>query len=145
MGHTQERIIAGRQSGLIEMDEVVTWRAKHFGFHLTHKARITAFDRPHHFRDEMEEGQFQSFVHDHFFEAAGDRTRMREVLVFRSPLGPLGATVDALLLKRYLRRLLESRNRVIRDEAESVGWSTPPSESFPEELPPTAIAKDKHG
>lgn len=29
---TQERVIAGRMSGLIELGESVTWRAKHFGF-----------------------------------------------------------------------------------------------------------------
>ena len=29
---TQEKVIAGRMSGLIELGESVTWRAKHFGF-----------------------------------------------------------------------------------------------------------------
>jgi hypothetical protein len=29
--HTGERAIAGRTSGLIELGETVTWRARHFG------------------------------------------------------------------------------------------------------------------
>ena len=29
---TYEKVIAGKMSGLIELDESVTWRAKHFSF-----------------------------------------------------------------------------------------------------------------
>lgn len=41
---TREEAVAGRTSGLIEIGETVTWRAKHLGIvqHLTSK--ITAFD-----------------------------------------------------------------------------------------------------
>ena len=37
--HTNEKAIDGRTSGLIQLGESVTWRAKHFGFYqnLTHK------------------------------------------------------------------------------------------------------------
>jgi len=31
--HTNEEAIAGRTSGLIGMNETVTWRAKHFGIY----------------------------------------------------------------------------------------------------------------
>src|SRR5262249_39558045 len=50
---TAEAAVAGRTSGLLELGETVTWRARHFGVtqHLT--TRITAFDRPHHFQDRM--------------------------------------------------------------------------------------------
>ena len=116
--HTNEEAITGRTSGLIEMGEEVTWRARHFGVVHVHTARITGYDRPNHFRDEMVRGRFKDFIHDHHFEATDWGTRMRDVLEFRSPFGPIGAAVDALVLKGYLRRLLESRNQVIRVEAE---------------------------
>ena len=54
--HTHEKVVAGRMSGLIELGESVTWRAKHFGFFQELTSRITAFDKPHSFTDEMVKG-----------------------------------------------------------------------------------------
>lgn len=120
MAHTSERAVAGKTTGLIGPGEEVTWQGRHFGFVLEHTARITAFDRPRHFRDEMIRGRFQTFVHDHYFEAVAGGTRMRDVVVFGSPFGALGRLVDALLLRRYLVRLLEGRGEVIRSAAQSI-------------------------
>jgi ligand-binding SRPBCC domain-containing protein len=113
-----ERAIAGRTSGLIELGEEVTWRARHFGVVHEHTSRITAFERPLHFRDVMNKGRFARFEHDHFFEPAARGTLMRDVIEFHSPLGPVGALVDALVLRRYLTGLIETRNRVIKRRAE---------------------------
>ena len=119
MVSTNEEAIAGRTSGLIEMGEEVTWRARHFGVVHLHTSRVTDYDRPNYFRDEMVRGRFKEFAHDHHFEATDVGTRMRDVLEFRSPFGPIGAAVDAVVLKSHLRRLLEIRNEMIRAEAES--------------------------
>ena len=127
MANSAEQAINGRTTGLIEQGEQVTWRARHFGLTHHHTAKITAFERPHHFRDEMIAGRFAEFVHDHHFEASKVGTRMRDVVAFRSPFGPLGAVVDALILRGYLRRLLETRNRTIRTEAERGTESRPPA------------------
>jgi ligand-binding SRPBCC domain-containing protein len=118
LSHTDERAVGGRLSGLIELGEQVTWRGRHFGLELEHCARITAFDRPRHFRDSMVSGLFQSFEHDHFFETNPRGTLMRDVLEFRAPLGFLGRIIEALVLKRYLTNLLTRRNDTIKREAE---------------------------
>ena len=68
MSASGEEAVAGRTSGLIGLDEEVTWRAKHFGVMHEHSARITAYDRPRHFRDVMAKGRFKRFEHDHLFE-----------------------------------------------------------------------------
>lgn len=114
LAHTGERAVAGRTSGLIEPGEEVTWEARHFGVRQRFTSRITAFDRPRYFQDTMVRGAFASFVHDHYFEVEGELTVMRDVLAFRSPLGFLGRIVDLLVMTRYLRRLIEQRNEVIR-------------------------------
>jgi ligand-binding SRPBCC domain-containing protein len=118
MSRSGEQAVSGRTSGLIGLGEEVTWRARHFGVIHHHTSRITAFDRPAYFRDSMVAGRFRTFEHDHIFEMLGDQTRMRDVLSFESPLGALGSLVDRLFLARYLRKLLEERNRTIRTEAE---------------------------
>ncbi len=115
MAHTGERAVAGRTSGLIALGEEVTWRARHFGVVQHFTSRITAFDRPRHFRDEMQRGAFRSFVHDHFFEVEGEGTKMIDVLVFAAPLGVLGRIAETLLLRRYLTRLLTNRAAVLKE------------------------------
>ncbi len=119
MSHTGEEAIAGKTSGLIGLDEEVTWRSRHFGVVHTHTSHITAFDPPRHFCDEMTEGRFKSFRHDHYFEPTTTGTRMRDVLEFDSPLGILGKLANTLFLTAYLKRLLQRRNAVIKEAAEA--------------------------
>ncbi len=116
---TGERAVGANASGLLGLGEEVTWSARHFGIRQTLTSRITVFDRPHHFRDSMVAGAFRRFDHDHFFAARGEDTEMRDVFDFTSPLGPLGRLADVLVLERYLRRFLETRNEEIKRVAES--------------------------
>lgn len=120
---TEERAIAGRTRGLLVLDDGVTWQARHFGIRQTLTSRITAFDRPRHFRDSMVRGVFKRFDHDHYFNSddAGT-TVMRDVFDYSAPFGVLGRVAEWLFLTRYLRRFLEDRNREIKTVAESDAW-----------------------
>ncbi len=120
---TEEVAIAGRTSGLIGLGEQVTWRARHFGIvrHLT--VRITAYDRPHTFTDEMVSGAFARFTHRHDFSEVDGHTTMTDRFDYRAPFGPLGRLAEWLVLDRYLTALLTTRNVVLREVAESEhGW-----------------------
>jgi ligand-binding SRPBCC domain-containing protein len=119
---TGERAIGGVTRGLIGYGEEVTWRARHLGVWQTLTSRISAYDRPRHFRDSLVRGAFRRFDHDHFFEPEGEGTRMREVFDFSAPGGPLGRLAEWLLLTRYLRRFLAERSEAIRRAAESKQW-----------------------
>jgi ligand-binding SRPBCC domain-containing protein len=114
MAHTGERAVGGRTSGLIELGEEVTWRARHFLVTQHFTSKITAFDRPRHFQDSMQRGAFKSFIHDHTFEPRPDGTLMIDTLAFTAPLGVLGWLAEMLVLQRYLTRLLETRARMIK-------------------------------
>jgi ligand-binding SRPBCC domain-containing protein len=121
-GKSGERAVAGVTSGLLAMGQEVTWSARHFGLrqHLT--SRITAFDPPRYFQDTMVRGAFKKLVHDHYFVAKGGETVMTDVFDFEAPLGPLGRLAECVLLARYMTRLLEERNRVVKETAESDRW-----------------------
>ncbi|MEP7009389.1 MAG: SRPBCC family protein [Acidobacteriota bacterium] len=116
--HTGERAVGGKTSGLIGLGETVTWRARHLGVVQNLTSRITAFDPPRYFQDRMIQGVFASFVHDHYFEEMDGRTKMRDVIEFRSPLGPLGWLADTLFLRRYLERLITRRAYALRQAIE---------------------------
>lgn len=77
---SKEGVVGGVTSGLMELGETVTWRARHFGLWHQLTSEITQFSRPDHFR------------------------------------------VNRLFLTSYLRTLLEHRNEVIKDTAESDEW-----------------------
>lgn len=117
-----ETAVAGITTGLIGLGESVTWRARHFGVWQRLSSRITSLSSPHHFRDEMVSGAFARFVHDHDFAEIQGGTRMTDTFDYTSPLGPLGGLADLLVLERYMRRLLDERNQVIREVAESARW-----------------------
>ena len=119
---TKERAIAGRTSGLIELGETVTWRAKHLGVYQQLTVRITEMERPHFFVDEMVKGAFQGFRHQHIFEEVNGLTRMIDIFDYRSPLGWLGHLADWLFLEDYMRRFLAQRNQVIKEFSEGEQW-----------------------
>jgi ligand-binding SRPBCC domain-containing protein len=119
---TGEAAVGGVTSGLIGPGQEVTWRARHLGLWQELTSRITAYERPSHFRDSMVRSAFKRFHHDHHFEMEGDATRMRDLFSFEAPLGLLGRLAERLFLERYLRRLLKERALVIKRVAESEEW-----------------------
>lgn len=121
---TEEQAIAGKTSGLIGLDESVTWRAKHFGIYQNLTSKITEFESPNYFVDEMLKGAFKSFKHEHHFTEIKGGTLMIDIFVYTSPFGILGKLADTLFLEKYMTDLLLERNRVIKEVAESEKWKS---------------------
>lgn len=120
MAHTGEQAVGGRRTGMVGAGETVTWRARHLGIWWSMTSRITVVKPPTRFEDVQERGPFASFHHQHRFEPLADGgTRMRDHWEHRSPFGPLGWLVDRLVLGRYMRRLLQTRNAALKAEAEA--------------------------
>jgi len=117
---TKEKAIAGRISGLIEENETVTWRAKHFGVFQTHTSKITNMEKPYQFTDIMLKGTFKYLKHQHFFIRNGKNTIMTDVFEFESPFGIIGRLINKFFLKNYLRNFLLERNSIIKKTAESI-------------------------
>ncbi|WP_219837899.1 SRPBCC family protein [Paenibacillus sp. R14(2021)] len=116
--HTKEQAVAGTTKGRIEAGATVTFQATHFGVRQQLTSRITEYDFPVYFVDEMQKGAFKSLRHAHFFEAHGTRTRMVDTLTFTAPFGMLGWIVERAVLGRYMRRFLEHRNGQLKVLAE---------------------------
>lgn len=121
---TNEQAITGITSGLIKMNELVTWEATHFGIRQRLTSKITAYDRPFHFRDEQVKGVFKSIKHDHYFENNGNEIIMKDIFEFESPYGVFGQLLNKLILTKYLTKFLIVRNNLIKDFAESEKWKT---------------------
>jgi ligand-binding SRPBCC domain-containing protein len=72
----------------------------------------------------MIKGAFKSFIHKHSFENLDGKTLMHDLFQYEVPFGILGLAFDKLILKRYMRGLLITRNETIKDFAESEKWKT---------------------
>ena len=119
---TSETAIAGKTSGLIGLNESVTWRAKHFGIYQNLTSKITEFDRSKYFADEMVTGAFKKFKHEHHFTELNAGTLMTDFFDYESPFGILGKLADKLFLEKYMTNLLTERNRIVKEFAESDKW-----------------------
>lgn len=118
-GRTRERAVAGVTAGLIGLGQTVTFEAIHFGIRQRLTARVTRFEPPQRFVDEMVQGVFVSFGHVHEFEPAHGGTLMRDTLTWQSPCGLLGSLADFLFLKRYLAWFIRERGLHLKRVAES--------------------------
>jgi ligand-binding SRPBCC domain-containing protein len=115
---TAERAIAGVTTGLIELNETVTWEAIHFGIKQKLTVQITEFDFPTRFVDEMVKGAFKRFYHVHEFIEKENGTLMIDTFDYASPFGLFGRIADRLFLEQYMKEFLVKRNRYIKKIAE---------------------------
>lgn len=122
LSHTREEAVAGITTGLINLNETVTWKAKHLGKTRFLKSKITDFQKPASFTDEMAEGDFKSMQHQHHFKQVENGTIMIDIMNFEPPYGKLGQLFSKIYLTGYLKKMLELRNSLIRDYAESDKW-----------------------
>jgi ligand-binding SRPBCC domain-containing protein len=122
MASSSEQAVAGTTAGLIEFDETVTWKAKHFFKTRVLKVKITAMNRPLSFTDEMVNGDFKSMKHEHHFKQINNGTLLIDLLSFELPYGGLGKIAGRLFVRNYLKKLLDQRNQAIREYAESEKW-----------------------
>lgn len=119
--HTGETVVGEKTTGFLVLDEQVTWRAKHFIWQeLT--SRITAYNRPHYFRDSMVKGAFKRFDHDHFFAPGQneDCTVITDEFDFESPLGLLGEWANQLFLTKYMTKMLRAKNQQFKEGVENM-------------------------
>jgi ligand-binding SRPBCC domain-containing protein len=134
-----EQAVAGVTSGPIGPGQQVTWQARHFGIRWRMTSRISHLQRPRVFVDEQVSGPFAAFRHVHRFyahphaqgasAATGGVTQLVDVVEFRAPLGLLGRLAEILVLGWYVRRLIESRNGHLKQQAETLSHATLPPDT----------------
>ena len=116
---TNEKAIAGKTSGLINKNETVTWKGKHFGIYIKHQSIISEMEFPNYFVDEQAKGHFKSFKHEHIFEQKENQTIMTDILDYETPFGFIGKLFDKLLLENHLTNFIIYRNAILKELSEN--------------------------
>jgi ligand-binding SRPBCC domain-containing protein len=122
MAAYREEAIQQPSSGLINLGETITWKAKHLFKVRFLKIKVTAMQAPFSFVDEQVLGDFKSMKHEHFFKPVENGTIMIDQFHYTLRYGKLGSLINGIFLKSYLHRLLEERNRAIKKAAETSDW-----------------------
>ncbi|ADW67942.1 SRPBCC family protein [Granulicella tundricola] len=120
--HSGEQTVAtsGVTSGLVALNQHVTWRARHFGLWQNLTSQTTALTAPTYVQVTMTRGIFHSMQADHHFRTLpSGATEMRDDFRIAAPLPILGLLAERLFLSRYMLALLRERNQVIKQVAES--------------------------
>lgn len=112
--HTNEKVIAGRFSGLCEQGDTITWEAKHFGIKQQLKVEISKMNPPYFFEDRMLKGAFKSMRHEHHFKSTNGKTIMIDYFEYEVPFGLIGKLFDVLVLKKYMTYFLQTRNKLLK-------------------------------
>jgi ligand-binding SRPBCC domain-containing protein len=122
MSRFKEEAVSGVRFGLIEKDETVTWKARHFFKNRLLRVKITEMKKKEMFTDEQIEGDFKTLRHEHYFKPCDNGTIMIDIMNFEAPYGMVGRMLNTVYLTKYMRRMLEQRNKVIKDYAEGENW-----------------------
>ena len=122
MKNHKEEAVAGIRFGLIEKNESVTWKAKHFFKTRFFTSRVIEMKPFEKFTDKMIRGDFVSFQHEHFFKPADNGSIVIDIISYEPPFGILGKMMSRLYLTPYIEKLVVNRNKVIRQYAESEKW-----------------------
>ena len=123
---TNERAIAGVTTGIMKMNDVVTWRARHLGFYQDLTSRISSYRYPDFFVSEMVKGAFRKVHHQHIFKTENGATVMTDIFQFTAPLEFLGELFSKFFLANYMKGFLIKRNNLIKQVAESDEWKKIP-------------------
>jgi len=70
----------------------------------------------------MVKGDFKFFEHQHFFKPVDNGTIVIDIINYETPYGWIGELVNKFYLNPYLEKLLENRNKVIKQYAETDKW-----------------------
>ncbi|RME80825.1 MAG: CDP-paratose 2-epimerase [Caldilineae bacterium] len=84
-----------------------------YGVSLKWRTRIEAFEPESRFVDTQIKGPYRYWHHLHEFEEVERGTRMRDIVDYELPLGPLGTVARALFVRKSLERIFGYRRQAV--------------------------------
>jgi ligand-binding SRPBCC domain-containing protein len=122
MSSHKEEAVAGTRFGLVQKEDTITWKARHLFKNRLLRVKISEMKNNEMFTDEQVQGDFKMMKHEHHFKPCANGTILIDLLHFESPYGMLGQWFNNLYLTRYMKKLLEQRNKAIKEFAETGIW-----------------------
>jgi len=101
--------------GTIEMKPgtIIDYSLRLYGISMKWKTRIEVFEPESHFVDLQLKGPYRYWHHLHEFEEVEQGTRVRDVVHYELPFGPLGVLARSLFVQHSLKKIFGFRRQVI--------------------------------
>jgi ligand-binding SRPBCC domain-containing protein len=90
---------------------VIDYTVRVLGIPRPWRSEIAEYDPPHGFRDVQVIGPYRRWDHRHRFQSERGGTLVEDLVVYEPPLGPVGALLDALIIRRQLAAIFDHRQR----------------------------------
>jgi len=116
------RQIRGVSSGLLSDNEIVLWAIRMWRKEVFFSLKITESTAGHFIREEMMQGGLESFKHLRHFKHIQNGTLVIDEIFYTMPKKFWSVWIDRLWLNKTLYTLLEERNKILRDYAETNKW-----------------------
>lgn len=94
---------------------MIDYTVRALGMPTRWKSVIVEYDPPHGFRDVQVVGPYRLWDHRHLFRPEEGGTVIKDFVVYEPPLGPLGALLDAVIIRRQLAAIFEYRRGRIEE------------------------------
>jgi ligand-binding SRPBCC domain-containing protein len=88
---------------------VIDYRVRVLGWPTRWRSLIAEYDPPHGFRDVQVIGPYRHWDHRHGFHRERGGTTIEDLVRYEPPLGPLGALLDRLMIRRQLAAIFDFR------------------------------------
>jgi hypothetical protein len=114
------RAVVGKTSGLAVLNDITTWSARFFGLRFQIATRVSSFNPPYSIAENLERGLLLEFGHVYTLRVLeSGLVELEDQFIFCSPLG---AWLDALVLKPIMTRTMSARLNGLKELAETDGW-----------------------
>jgi ligand-binding SRPBCC domain-containing protein len=114
--------LEGGSEGIMGVGDKVTFSLRFMGRQRVLVTRIESLDMPLMFASTLVKGSFKSLRHEHHFKSIQNGSLVIDLLEYEPAFGALGRLADKMLIRPFLRKYLEAKNRVIKQYAEGEKW-----------------------
>ena len=94
---------------------LIDYELRLYGVRFKWQTRIEEFEPIAYFTDVQSTGPYRRWHHRHEFEEAPGGTQMRDRVEYEMPLGPWGAIVRQVFVRRELDKIFDHRNATITE------------------------------
>lgn len=92
---------------------IIDYQVRVVGLPTHWRSVISEYDPPFSFRDEQVIGPYRLWDHRHRFWREPGGTLIEDFVVYQPPLGPIGALLHRLIIRRQLEDIFDFRQRQI--------------------------------
>jgi ligand-binding SRPBCC domain-containing protein len=108
--------------GLMAAGEKIIFRLNFLGRGRELVTKIDVMEVPRMFVSTLVRGSFRSLRHEHHFKPIDNGTLLIDLLEYEPAFGAVGKMADGLLVRSFLKKYLEAKNRLIKQYAEGEKW-----------------------